>query len=405
MGIELSEFKFSMISTPSIINLENLSIRNFEVIQWNSDIFNFNERMLIKFKDEGGVVIDNAVFIEGLQLDVSLGTEEDIDNPKSGLIENKYCWGSNQLLNIKLSDFLNGVNVFILKPYHDKIDLPKSRVFKDKRISEVVRDVVINDLEIDPNKVILSDTEGMDDWYQCNEYNSTFLRRLTELAKSTNYGDSPYVTFFNSHGEFYFVTIDYLMKEQKPVAEFTLRFDTNMVFSSDVIKGMEVYFGGMDVTKPDYEKKIYTITSAGDSEIRDVQIQEHISKQTGQKTLVFKDDQKLTEHLYVGIYDSPIDNTTIDAKINSLYLDSNLNYRALCVINYDSRVDTGKLITLTINSPNEEKVISSEFSGNWVVIKNEGFIDSDGNPFQKLLLAKPSIKIDPNHQFKNDFIE
>ena len=57
-----------------------------------------------------------------------------------------------------------------------------------------------------------------------------------EQAYSQNTPNSPYLTFINTNGEFYFSTVEALFKEQKIAASYKLQFKEDAVIDSDTLK-------------------------------------------------------------------------------------------------------------------------------------------------------------------------
>ena len=392
-----SEYEFKMKSNPPMIDFNDTPLRNFEKVSLSSSMDTFYSYAEINFKDEMGIIIDKAFFTEGLEFYIKYGNED------YGFLENTFCWSENQVLNAEISGRLSGTNVFIMLDNAYIKDLPRSKSYTNS-ISGIVREVALTELGISSDKIFISETDDSDTWYRYNEDAKSFIKRLSDIAYSKNSNKSPFVTFINTNGEFYFMAISELFSSQQPVETYIFSIEENAVMSKDVITDFNIMMGGLPINYDDYKKKVFSMGADASISNEIFDIKDHFYKEAKEKILVRKDYQDITDYIYLGLAESANDKKLVKGQVNSLYRDSALSYRMEIVIHFNPKCVTGKLINIKVDSAFEDKQIAGEYSGKWVIIEDDFLVDEEEHPYQRLMLSKSAIKIDTDHPFNKDFI-
>jgi len=394
---EYSQYKVIFKSTPDAIDFGELSLRSFPSISLRSDIFKFYPYGELYFNDMGGLIIDGIGFAEGLKFEFKIGNDD------IGFIGHDFFWSESQVNNTKMSNFISGDNIFILKSYYNRIDRIKSRAWSSKKLSDVVKEIATKDYEITDTSFI-KDTTGTDSWYQVNVTNRDFIFTHRKSAYSANHPKSPFLSFINTNGELYFSTIESLFSEQQPVGTYKLEFSDSSILKRDTIKGYDIAFIGEPVNKVNYNKKLYTINKSGVYSSTDNKIEEFLVKHGEGKSLITKDlRDNPTDISFLGIKETIQDEYRLNGKRNFEYIDSALPIRLDISIFFNPKCVTGKLIDLTIESSLPNKQVLTELSGNWLIISDIHFIDFDGNATTQLTLAKSKIQVDSTNPFVKDF--
>jgi len=397
---EFNKYRLIFKSTPNLLNFNNQSLRSFPTMYMMSDIFGFYPYGELYLDDPAGVIIDNAFFVEGLKIEYKIGNDEE------GYVGHDFSWSENQVNNTVMADYVSGNNVFILLSYYNTIDTVRSKAWKDKTLSTVITDIVNNDFGItDVNKINIFDTTGDDTWYQINSTIRDFLWFNREQAYTENYPNSPYISFINTNGEFYFTCLESLFNEQKPVANYKFSFSKSSSIDPTVIKDYDIVSLGVPKNKFNYKKKLYTIDKAGTYGSSDTDIKDFSAVDSKGKVIIRQQLQETySDYRSMGIKETVLDEYRINAQRNFENLDSALSTRLPLTINFNPKCVTGKLIELTVGSTIANKQVLSELSGNWLIISDRHFMDQDGIPHTSIVVAKSKINVNNNHPFFNDFL-
>jgi len=410
------QFEFLFKSAPDIfLDLTEQSDDLFSQITIIDSIFNFYPYAEIYFRDNLSIIREHAYFVEGLEFNMQLGNNED------GYLENNYCWSENQYGDIEIGNHLSGTNAFILLSSLYKKDYKRSRAFSESPISSIVRDILqdtIKGLGVSNTSLLnIATTVGSDKWSMMNETYAQFIQRLAQSAYSQTYNKSPFLTFFNLAGEFYFQPLA-KMYEQTPINEtpYILSWggEDNDIYSDEmaniaVIKDYNASSLGMPTNKHNYKKKGFWLDEYGNFQNREFDISDYLIKHEGKgKFLLRKSDQtNIRDRVNLGLYNSEVHKNILEGVINHLFVDSLMSYRMDIVLQFNNKLNAGKVIKLEIDSADEEKGGSSEYSGNWLILESEILKDSEatrGIPLMNLTIAKCTIDIDSNHKFYNDFL-
>jgi len=414
----VSNFEFifkSLAKESSKFNLETQNYKIYDRILLVDDIFAFYSYLELHINDHTGTLTDYLISAEGLEFETKFGFEEN-QVGYGGYLEANYIWDTNQLLDLRDENYLSGTMNVILHSEAYKSDSIRTRAWKDTKISAIVIDILENELNSDAEQFISTtgdtpSSKNPQNWHMINTTCEEYLEDLSEIAYNQSYQYSPFLTFFNSANEFYFMTIEELFK-QAPIVDikspYTLHFGEETQYDPYKIKTIEnVTIVGSEVNKENYKRRVYKNKSTGVPEKEDLNLKNYIIKDGGnilvRKDLV--DSYDYTDIEDFGIYQANIDKEFYKGWKNSQFRDSALNLRMDILIAYNPKAISGKIIPLKISSEVEGKAgENKEFSGNWLIIGSTHFADPEGIPYTHLLLAKSSIQLDSEHPFKNDLI-
>jgi hypothetical protein len=386
-------------STPKVLDLTNSSIRGFQKIFFTDSLFAFFPVVDLFIKDAEGVIPDVVNFIEGLDTIIKFG------NPDTGFIGGDFVWTRNDFNQTIIADNLSGSNGFLFSSKLIKYNQPKSRSWNNT-ISNVVDDILVNDYNMnDSTKKFISQTTGTDLWYQSMTKNSTWIQDLADTAFSNSHNKSPFYTFFNLLGEFYFMNL-YDLFTQQPInsTPYSIEVKENMMTDPYIVQSYDIQYCGTTTNFKTYEIDSYYIDETGTYVKKTHELKNHVYAETNEKLTIKKDFVNINDIIYLGNYESLNDEYNYQGIINSKYRDSALSYRMNITIPFNPKAVSGKIIDLKVGSIFESRKICKEFSGKWLILKSIHFDDKNALPYSKLLIAKSSMYIDSDHKLYNEFI-
>ncbi len=386
-------------SKPKILDLTNSSIRGFQKILFTDSIFNFFPVVDIFISDAEGIIPDVVNFIEGLDVLVEYG------NKDNGYIGGNYFWSRNDFNDTMTADNLSGSNGFLFGYHLIKYNQPKSRSWYDT-ISNVVNDILVKDYNMsDPTKKFISSTTGADYWYQVITKNSTWLQDLADAAFNISYDKSPFYTFFNLQNEFYFMHL-YDLFSQKPINLIPYKIEVveDMMTNPYIIQQYDIQYTGTFTNFKNYKVDSYYVDSDGTYKKTNHELKNHVYKEQNSKLTIKKDFVNTNSIIFLGNYESLIDQYTYQAMVNNKFRDSVLSYRMNIVIPFNPKAVSGKIIELKVNSAFESKKVCKEFSGKWLILKSTHYDDKEALPYTQLLIAKSSVYVDSDHILYNEFL-
>jgi hypothetical protein len=247
-------------------------------------------------------------------------------------------------------------------------------------------------------------------YYQSNQTDAEFITKvLSNQAYSPNNPNSPYFSFINLNGEFYFTTIEELFKKQQPVCKFTfLDGDETGGLNDFKILSFTQDFGGFFINKDVYVQDIYKFKDSWEKE--ETKLNDRVYK--GDKNLgkitAFKTDfiNKVYNNVEFGMETSELfDSFNYEGYKNSLYKNSMINYRMELQSSYTPEAISGKIVELEVKSSIGDS-LSTEFSGKWLIIESKHGYKNEGScvPISLLTLIKPSIDIKPENAYASRFL-
>lgn len=419
----LNELSFTFISTPKCITVDDtLSPRSVRRVFFSDSIFEFYPYFEFYLKDNLGMISDKVFFVEGLELEVAFGSDEKTDDKgikTNGYIKNKYVWSENQINNVKGAEHISGDNVFVCTSKSKVLDFPKSRAYNyenapvKQTIGDIVKLIALNDLMVpamnlgkpEQSNLFISKTTGFPYVPQNNVDNRDFLKLLSSISYNTGSNvNSPYFTFINSQGEFYFMSL-FDMYNQKPVAEYSLAFDLNMTTDDFTIGEYTILQGGMPVNRKNYSKNVFSLQPVGTPKLETVKLHDKELKVNNTDKFLVRSQYitEPTDNMYLGIMDPVADKEYYQGVINNQYCNTDLSYRLIIVVHYNPRAVAGKVVKLNFQKATAQNQYSQEYNGNWLICASDHVSDPDWAPYTQLTLSKQGITVDSDHAFVSDF--
>lgn len=408
--------KFSLKSSPPIINFENENATLYNKMEMCDSIFTYYPFAEVQLDDRTGIIQEGIFYIEGLEFKFILGSNELDSNPERSVkeLEHDFIWYSEQMPNpIFSAGKVTGTLLWTFSSKYRKLDRKKNKSYKGT-ISSILDEILgVNggnyNLSYNPGTSLeIPVNTGI--YYQSNQTDGEFITKtLCNQAYSVSNNTSPYVSFINLNGEFYFITIDELFKRQQPVCKFTL-------LDADETGGLNDYkilsftqnFGGYSINKDRYIQEVYKFKDEWETEEEELNDRvfkgvKNLGRITAFKTDVLGNTYNQVEF---GMENSDLfDSFNYKGFKNSLFKNSLINYRMTIQSSYSPEAVSGKLVEIEMKASFGDS-LSTEFSGNWLVIESKHGYKNEGAcvPITQLTLIKPSIDIKPDNPYSLRFL-
>jgi hypothetical protein len=408
-----SPYKYLLVSETGDSGNPALDFTNQASTIWKKvlvmdSIFEFYPSIEIIIADDVGLISDVITMVEGMKFTSKLG------DPDFGYVTHDYAATKNEIIHAKITTHLSSDVLLNFTSYYNLLDIKDSMAWDDT-ISNIVKDVCTKNLKIPNDKLSnIETTVGKDKWYRVNETAQTFFRKLLKRSYSQTFENSPFLTFINSNGEFYFSSIEKLFKSQQPIntTPYIFSGDDNQSYDAFAIKNFYTMQGGLETNKENYNPKFFyrtktgTInTESGEGELS--RIDSHMIKGDG-KVMFRSDliDSKIATDFHdFGIYEDDKDLQFYKGFKNSVFIDSALYFRMEITINFNSLAVAGKLINLKLASHIKEKAgFANEYSGNWLILTSRHFYDVDATPFTRLVIAKSRVDVGKDNPFEKRYL-
>lgn len=390
------EFKMSSL----YISLDDFPARAYDVISMTDSVFQFYPEARVVVNDEGGMIADKYYYIEGEEFSLELG------EPDIGYLSNSYVWSSNSVGSMNMEDFISGKANFTLRHSKYALDKERGRAF-NLPIAEVVKMIAQKDFKLTlPELTNVGITMGVVPQYQMGRTNSQFIISMANCAYDQSYKTSPFLTFFNSAGELYFMPIA-KMFAQPSIG--TYKFSPTAVKEPDSIKSASLHCLGMDVTKNLYQQKVWKIVNTGEAIEEIFALKDYYNNIDLQHKLLIPFDKmpfftEVNQQTNVGYIDTITELFFYNGLVNNQYTLANLAYQMKIMIDFNPQAISGKIITIEVGSNALGKVAGTEHSGKWLIIQSEHTLDKNGIAYSSLLLAKSGIPVDLTHPLYSSFV-
>lgn len=381
--------------------------RSYESILFYDSIFKFYPYGEVHLKDEVGTVIDTLYFSEGFEWNFKLGSSE-YKIKRNGILEelgylnHNYAWSESLFTNKQITSHLSGIQSFIFISSLFMKDDHKSYMYKDMKISDIVKQIVNNNYGItSSNKLFITQTTGVDSWPQYGKLDRELIENLSLSA--FNETKSPFISFINCNGEFYFMSIQELL-QQKSIGTYSLKFTETSVADDWAIQDYKILFGGLPINRNNYHNTSYVLKGDGTMEDTIHLLKNYYVKQNAKDKFTIRNkviDNK-NRSLNLGIRNSN-DRENYLGKVNNLYLNTDLSYRMEIVVKFNPQAVAGKVLNIEIGNPNNTGKLA-EFAGNWLICESKHTVDDNGIPYQILLVAKSTAQIKQTNPYAAEFI-
>lgn len=399
-------FKIKIDTSPLLFQIESFLPGVIININLMDSVFDYFPNMDILLKDGGTFFSEKHFYSEFIDFILEL---EDSNNEK---IKHVFYLDQYKLPEVHSPDILSGLNLFSLNSNFLKQDSIKSKSYRNN-LSEIVRQIISNykfPKEYPDYKI--TNTNSFNVWYQSNEYDFQFLKKVVRYAHSPIDSYSPFISFIDLTGKFYFVTVAELFN-QNPVENLyygSLEVDeVSKKVRNDIILGINFDTLGSKVNSLNYNKLLSKINQRGEYVIENKKLEDIYNTRNrigfNKLTIMKQFQNKERDYNEFGIEDDVIQRNLYLGWRNSLFIDTLFMYRLSIRLNLNLRLVSGKMVKLNIPSRDSERNnISGEYSGNWLILESIHTIDRNGIGTTTLLLGKSSVNVSRNHLLYKDFI-
>jgi len=390
--------RIELKSNETFLDLSQQAPQLFRKVLIQDSLINFFPYCEFYFRDLSAIVAEHAFFIEGLEFNLKLGTEG------GGYLDHDFVWTENQFNDTVPTSFLTGTNTFLFLSKYYKKDYKKSRSWKDT-LTNVAKDIALNDYGIVLAKQKISQTTGNEYWYQCNEITAQRVQGFAERAQAQNNPKAPFYCFINSAGEFYFMSLEDLMTQRPLSIRYRMAIGRDIRSDLSAVQAYDIMHGGMPINKFNYKKKVYKYDESANSLSVDTNIVDHVKKLSTREKLLIRRGLRDNYSDYINYGICYAENaTSFQGWINSLYRDSSLGYRMMVTVPFNKEIASGRTIEMSVDSSDAARSSNYEMGGNWLIIQSKHYYDQAAAPFSEMLLAKSAIEISNRHRFFSEFL-
>lgn len=409
MSIEYSPYSFllkSQINGKLSFESEPQKIFNRAII--NDSIFDFYPYMEVNVNDNFGKISDLFVSLEGVPFESKLGFK---DEGADSFLQSKWVCLDNQSLDQIKTDHVGGNAILSFRHQYYQYDSIQTKAWNDSPLN-ITKEILSKEFK-SSSKSIITEIKEKDYYYRVNSTIESFLTEvLAPMSYSSKYEFSPFVTFVNAAGEFYFCALDELMQKAPLIStkKYTLDISQENMTSPYTIMNPRVYNVGMTVNKENYNKKLFKLKRNGTYDFELDKVENHLLK--GQGSFLVRKDVlsnigKSTYYKYedFGVYDEKKDQAFYKAWRNQQFIDTILPLRMEFEIRFNPRAITGHKIPIEFGSAIIEKNNKSpEYSGDWLILESKHLYSTEGIPTTQLLVGKSRVLVHSENPFKKDYI-
>jgi hypothetical protein len=407
----MAQLKFSMISEPDMFSFPEFVSGIFQTIGLQDSIYDPYPVMTVQVTDDSAIFSEQYFYTQSLDVKIKLS---DYYNKTSNFDHNYYI--NNQSFIVNNSQYMVGMADLSLHSSYKKQDVFKSKSYKGN-ISDIVRSIILKFQNvIGPPVSYISTTSNYDTWYQSNSRDFSFIELLAVYALNIENSNSPFYTFFNLKGEFYFQTVVDLFA-QSPVDTYYYGLNVDNTGTSfltnqlerNIISDVEFQPLSSNLMLDEYNIKFYKLKNDGTYFSKEYDLKTKISenKLFNNKLTIRKQETEKVRSIYsFGLIDNDNQENHYKGWLNEQFINSiSFPYRLTVSMKFDTRLCSGKVIELKFKSPIQNKNNESfEYSGNWLILKSRHIFDEKGIGYTTLLLGKSSVNVFKNHKMYNDFI-
>lgn len=400
-------FQFLLKSKEAFLNLEMYKKdRIYERVVISDSIYNFYPIMDTHINDKAGIIVDGVVSAEGKVFLTKIGSDQ---KGYEGWLESEWVWLHSNTTDVPVTSYLGGITGISYSHRFYRNDIPRVRAWDDT-ISNIVTSIIERDYNLkNVEKIFITRTNGKKIRQQPGVQNNTFLKALANRAYSKNFEYSPFITFLNSAGEFYFCAIDDLLKRGTRISDEPYLVESNVDSETkrNVLSKIEsIKTNGLVKNKQNY--KVELISYRKEDFNTDVtNLVNHILNERKKDTILINKDLKKEESYFSfnrynsGLYNAKRDFEDYKGYKNSIIKPSLFNLRMNIIIPFNYKAITGRIIPLKIGSVLRHKAHNNiEYSGDWLILESRIFYDVDGIPYTYLEIGKNSVRIDDKHVLK-----
>lgn len=402
-------FKFSLKSDPELIVINSYLPGVMDYFIQDS-VFNYFPYAELHMKDDIGFIVEDKFFTENINMNIKL-----LDLDEKNNLNHNFYWSEFQMNNPVSPELITGVADIYLKSDFKKQDSVKSKAFFGN-INTIVTQIMsrYSYPGLIP-KMNISPTANVDVWYQTRQYDFQFIKTLSRYAYSPTNQHSPFLTFINSKGEFYFQDIKSLFT-QSPVQNLYYGINEdqgilpeNKSFREDVIQSYSIQFLGSPSNMENYNGTYYKLNPDGSYSSSEITLKDKFSPNriSQNKMSIRKQYLESTRAIkYYGIIDNQSQEQSYRGWVNNNFIDSvTFPYRMKISTLFNPKICAGKIITTEFKSGYVEKDYkATEYNGSWLVLDSTHSINKSGQAVSYFTLGKNSLDINKKHKYYGDFI-
>lgn len=401
-------FKFELSTEPDYLTIASFLPGIINRFTITDSIFNYFPYMELVMNDEASMFTEDFFFSEFLDLKLKFTSQNDKDK-----IIHNFFWSEHQMNYPMSNQLISGVTLIPGLSNFKKQDSVKSDSYYNN-ISNIVQEIM-NKYSYPNNakKIITSDTSNFDYHYQVNEYDYKFIQRLCDQAYSPKNTDSPFYTFINARGEFYFISVqDLIDKKPKTTLYYGIDKDKSTEiekkYSQNIINSYTYQFLGVPNNIDDYNKTVFKIDSSGKYDSKEITLKDKKQK-LGFNKLSIRNEYltKTRDIVNFGIVDDIKQESMFKGWVNRQFINSvSFPYRLKVELkNLNLDLCSGDCIETHFYSSNSNRNNQFiELSGKWIILEAGHGFNGDGQAGTSITLGKPSLDIFKKHKFYKDFI-
>jgi len=369
MGVRVTDFIVEIKDEKKLINLDG---QDFLLLELNDSIFDPFPFMSFIVMDRAGDYLNNFLFPEGLKVRVKMGYVDEE-------LEHDFYWSLLQVNQIEKNDSPSGQVINQFNSYFKFEDIIPYKVWKQKTIDEIIRNIMNNEFTIRKTKnttktVFTSPSNTRTNWYSGNLSYMEFIK--TVLCKYSlsvdSFGQkSTYLPFFNLDREFHCQTIGDLFNQSvlKSLDNYTINFaGESSTFNDKCVQDWNIQFIGYPFNgklyNPDFHYYNYNKVKEKETHIENF----NLGNSSDSLFPMIKEvnDIKL-DSMYLGIFNKE-DN--LKALINYIHRNSSLQIRLTVSIHYNRDAQAGRLFKLTdVKTPDDK--LNQLFVGEWLILSSK----------------------------------
>lgn len=392
-----------------LLDYTEQSVEIFSTFQLSDSIFGFYPQLSVSVEDPSGAWVETILPIESLELEFKMLLDNSVSEEEV-LWEGKYILDRFDLTEIGSKEKINGTDLISFQPFYRKKDLPSSEYY-DSKLNTAVKDIIQDTFEEDikSENVLVSDCSNEGTWYRLGSHLSFILKNWATRAYSSNYPDSPWVTYIDIFNKIHFVSLQELY-EQKPIEEFYI---TKHLLDEDggrLAEGLDVYstgvvFSGFLINRYAYNRETYYTEKSGSNKKISSKLEDFYFKKIGsgdrdgkfilEKSNIPEDTTGIA--YFTDVEDKDLDD--IKGYNNYLNKESWVCYSMTIErkIVGEFKTCAGKTIELLVSSNDIDEEYSPEYSGKWLILSSTLLKNRNGLPIQVLEIAKPSLDLKLEH--------
>jgi len=403
----VTPYKFELQSTNSSLDFSSLDQKQYARVILEDEIDYLFPYMEVHVNDVAGILVEGMISGEGLEFSSSFGSNEE---GYDGWLYGNWMLRNVDTNDIRVDGHFGGMIGIGFQHEYKGYDVPKTRAWNDT-ISNIVKNIMETDYQLTDNtQLFITKTEGKKIRYQNGINNKEFIDSLLLRAYSSTYEYSPYVSFINIAGEFYFCTVEDLFNIASRVDEkpFIFKAEVNSSYDKYTFKTVNnIFVQGLTTNKENYKKNLHKFKN--DFELETTDITNHLLNNDNEGRLLINNslpDQKdyFSKEFY-GLYNQAKDFEDYKGYRNSFYRDNLFNFQLTGIVPFHPKIASGRIMNLEVESVLPDKGgYSREYSGEWIITKNKLFYDFDGMPYNAITIGKNYVVPDSTYALINQVI-